>query len=144
MTIAVSKNIVCTNDSSQKPLTGGHGIPVERARCFKMALFGQRQAETLVDLGLKRLPGNGLAVNADVALALVARDDSVRRNLAICHKGIVEKVAGFNCQLERDSLERRYIAISGDEVHQAVVGKGRREEIGVGCHIRHLNFASGG
>ena len=92
-----------------------------------------------MNLGLKGLKWNSFAVNTDVAaLPGIARNDAVRRHLAVCHEGAVEELARIDCQLEADRLERRHITVGRDKVHEAVVRESRREEIGVGCHVGHL------
>lgn len=93
-----------------------------------------------MDLGLERGKRKLLAVNADVAVLLVARREPVRRHLAVADIGIGEKARAVVAHGRQyaNLLEDGYVAVNRDEVEQSVVGQRRWEKVGLGRHERHL------
>jgi len=80
-----------------QPLTSRHCIPVQRTRGFIPALLGERKTQPVMDLRLKRLPRERLAVNADVALgAVLSGNDAVCRDFAIANQWAVEEMTRLN------------------------------------------------
>lgn len=93
-------------------------------------------------LGLKRLERDSFAVDTDVAITLLFRNDSVAEDFAVPDERQLEEFAwGVDCEHHVDGGEAGRVTVDADEVHEAVVWEGSGEKVGVCGHECHLLYS---
>lgn len=82
-------------------------------------------------LSLKRRKGDSLPIDTDIAIWLILGDNPVAQHLPVRDARVAEELVGFDGEHHLDGCEARDVTIYADEVHEAVVGEGGGEEVGV-------------